>query len=91
MPFDHNDHYHRLLLRHIPPGARTGRDAGCGTGRFARRLAARGIAVDAVVPSREAVGFAADAGAAVLLPGVTMRRLLFWRYLLVDRAAARPV
>ncbi|MFD7735198.1 class I SAM-dependent methyltransferase [Kitasatospora phosalacinea] len=64
MPFDHNDHYHRLLLRQLPPGCRTALDVGCGTGRFARRLAARGIAVDAVDPSGEAVAAAREATAA---------------------------
>ncbi|MFH9349675.1 class I SAM-dependent methyltransferase [Kitasatospora sp. NPDC017646] len=48
MPFDHNDHYHRLLLRSLPPGARRALDVGCGTGAFARALARRGIDVDAV-------------------------------------------
>ncbi|MBV6701010.1 bifunctional 2-polyprenyl-6-hydroxyphenol methylase/3-demethylubiquinol 3-O-methyltransferase UbiG [Kitasatospora aureofaciens] len=48
MPFDHNDHYHRLLLRQLPPGARRALDVGCGTGTFARRLARRGVDVDAV-------------------------------------------
>ncbi|MFE1320052.1 class I SAM-dependent methyltransferase [Kitasatospora phosalacinea] len=60
MPFDHNDHYHRLLLRQLPPGCRTALDVGCGTGRFARRLAARGIAVDAVDPSAEAIAAARE-------------------------------
>lgn len=67
MPFDHNDHYHRLLLRRIPPGALTALDVGCGTGRFARRLAARGLRVDAIDASPEAVTAAGTA------PGVTFR------------------
>lgn len=55
MPFDHNDHYHRLLLSQVPHGARTALDVGCGTGRFARRLAGRGLEVDAIDPSGETV------------------------------------
>ncbi|MTE20337.1 methyltransferase domain-containing protein [Streptomyces sp. TRM43335] len=55
MPFDHNDHYHRLLLRQVPPGCRTALDVGCGTGRFARRLAERGIEVDAIDASTEVI------------------------------------
>ena len=50
MPFDHNDHYHRLVLREVPRRCRTALDVGCGTGRFARRLARPGIAVHAVDP-----------------------------------------
>lgn len=48
VPFDHNDHYHRMLLRHLPRGCHRALDVGCGTGRFARRLAASGMTVDAV-------------------------------------------
>ena len=55
MPFDHNDHYHRLLLRQVPPSAVTALDVGCGTGRFARRMAALGLDVDAVDPSAEVI------------------------------------
>lgn len=55
MPFDHNDHYHRLLLRQVPRDCRTALDVGCGTGRFSRRLARLGIAVDAIDPSKEAI------------------------------------
>jgi SAM-dependent methyltransferase len=58
MPFDHNDHYHRLLLRQLPPDCRAALDVGCGTGRFARRLARRGIEVDAIDPSPEAIAAA---------------------------------
>ncbi|MFH8517027.1 class I SAM-dependent methyltransferase [Streptomyces gelaticus] len=55
MPFDHNDHYHRLLLRHVPRNCGAALDVGCGTGRFARRLAGLGIEVDAIDPSADAV------------------------------------
>ncbi|NSC25328.1 class I SAM-dependent methyltransferase [Streptomyces albus subsp. chlorinus] len=55
MPFDHNDHYHRMLLRQVPPGCGTALDVGCGTGRFARRLAGRGIEVDAIDPSAKII------------------------------------
>lgn len=62
MPFDHNDHYHRLLLRHVPPGARTALDVGCGTGRFARRLVGLGCRVDALDPDPETLAAAEASG-----------------------------
>ncbi|MEE1751951.1 class I SAM-dependent methyltransferase [Streptomyces sp. SP18CS02] len=55
MPFDHNDHYHRLLLRQVPRNCGAALDVGCGTGRFARQLAHLGIEVDAIDPSEEAI------------------------------------
>ncbi|GAA2368604.1 class I SAM-dependent methyltransferase [Nonomuraea africana] len=51
MGFNHNDHYHRLLLRALPPEAKRALDVGSGTGTFARALAARGLEVDAVDPA----------------------------------------
>lgn len=48
MPFNHNDHYHPLLLGLVPPDAERALDVGCGTGAFARELAARGLRVDAL-------------------------------------------
>ncbi|QFU92892.1 bifunctional 2-polyprenyl-6-hydroxyphenol methylase/3-demethylubiquinol 3-O-methyltransferase UbiG [Amycolatopsis sp. YIM 10] len=62
MPFNHNDHYHPYLLRQVPPTARRALDVGCGTGRFARRLAARGLEVDGIDPSAEAIGVATALG-----------------------------
>lgn len=41
MMWDHNAHYHEILLRHIPPGAKRALDIGCGCGRFAIRIAAQ--------------------------------------------------
>jgi 2-polyprenyl-3-methyl-5-hydroxy-6-metoxy-1,4-benzoquinol methylase len=55
--------YHRLLLRQLPPGCRTALDVGCGTGRFAGRLAQRGLEVDAVDRSAEVLAAARGAPA----------------------------
>ncbi|MFF0296011.1 class I SAM-dependent methyltransferase [Kitasatospora sp. NPDC004614] len=63
MPFDHNDHYHRLLLRQVPRNGRAALDVGCGTGRFARRLAQSGLRVDAIDRSAEAIAEARAASA----------------------------
>src|SRR3569833_456071 len=62
MPFNHNDHYHPLLLDLLPPGPGIALDVGCGTGRFARRLAATGRAVEAVDVSPAMVEAAAGLG-----------------------------
>jgi SAM-dependent methyltransferase len=69
VPFDHNDHYHGLLIRHLPSGCRTALDVGCGTGRFARRLARHRIAVHAVDPSAETLERAQALSAGILAPG----------------------
>ncbi|WP_049570441.1 class I SAM-dependent methyltransferase [Nonomuraea sp. SBT364] len=66
--FDHNDHYHALLLRQLPPAAGQALDVGCGTGAFARALAARGLEVDAVDPDEAVIG------AARPTPGVRFTR-----------------
>ncbi|MFC1960863.1 class I SAM-dependent methyltransferase [Chloroflexota bacterium] len=39
--WDHNNHYHDFLLKQLPPHITNALDVGCGTGSFARRLAAR--------------------------------------------------
>ena len=39
--WDHNAHYHRFLLRHVPARCRAALDVGCGTGAFSRLLAER--------------------------------------------------
>ncbi|GLU49129.1 class I SAM-dependent methyltransferase [Nocardiopsis ansamitocini] len=64
MPFDlswsHNSHYHPLLLRHVPVGAVRALDVGCGSGRFARRLARHVDQVDAFDASAEMVATARE-------------------------------
>jgi SAM-dependent methyltransferase len=62
MAFDHNDHYHPLLMRQLPTGARTALDVGCGSGRFARKLSAAGLTVDAVDASEDVLAVAAALG-----------------------------
>ncbi len=49
--WDHNAHYHGGLLRQLPASIGRALDVGCGAGDFARLLAARARAVDAVDPS----------------------------------------
>jgi SAM-dependent methyltransferase len=48
LDWDHNGFYHRLLLRHLPPGCERVLDVGCGAGVFAAKLARRAGHVDAL-------------------------------------------
>jgi SAM-dependent methyltransferase len=48
LDWDHNGFYHRLLLRHLPPGSEQVLDVGCGAGAFAAKLARRAGHVDAL-------------------------------------------
>lgn len=64
MPFDHNAHYHDLLLREVPPSCRRALDVGCGTGEFARKLARRGIEVDAVDADGQVISTARELSSA---------------------------
>ena len=48
LDWDHNRFYHRLLLRHIPPGCERVLDVGCGAGTFATNLARNAGHVDAI-------------------------------------------
>ncbi|MFD5248020.1 class I SAM-dependent methyltransferase [Amycolatopsis sp. NPDC058340] len=62
MGFNHNDHYHPLLLDQLPPGPGVALDVGCGSGRFARRLAATGMHVEAIDRSGPMIDLARAAG-----------------------------
>ncbi len=53
--WDHNAHYHDYLLRQLPRSVERALDVGCGGGDFARLLAARARAVDAVDVSPEMI------------------------------------
>ena len=53
--WDHNIHYHEFLLRHIPEGAQTALDVGCGAGLFATRLAERVPEVVAIDRDAESI------------------------------------
>jgi SAM-dependent methyltransferase len=62
MGFNHNDHYHPLLLDQLPPGPGVALDVGCGSGRFARRLAATGMHVEAIDRSGAMIDLARATG-----------------------------
>jgi 2-polyprenyl-3-methyl-5-hydroxy-6-metoxy-1,4-benzoquinol methylase len=46
--WNHNNHYHDLLLGAVPPGCRRALDVGCGLGTFARTLATCASHIDAL-------------------------------------------
>ncbi|WP_281393695.1 class I SAM-dependent methyltransferase [Streptomyces bathyalis] len=62
MAIDYNAHYHPLLLKHVPEGARTALDVGCGTGQFARLLAGRGLDVEGIDGNAQVIEAAQAAG-----------------------------
>jgi len=51
----HNNHYHNFLLRHVRHDCQNALEIGCGTGAFARRLAARAQHVVALDLSPEMI------------------------------------
>jgi SAM-dependent methyltransferase len=58
--WNHNTHYHRRLLRHVPDGSGRALDVGCGDGTFARRLAAKSSAVIALDSDRAQAEYARE-------------------------------
>jgi ubiquinone/menaquinone biosynthesis C-methylase UbiE len=58
----HNAHYHDYLLAELPSQFELALDVGCGTGEFARRLAARAGAVTGIDVSDQMIAQAAVSG-----------------------------
>jgi SAM-dependent methyltransferase len=56
----HNDHYHNFLLRRLPSNCHNALEIGCGTGTFARLLAARSEHVLALDLSPEMIRIARE-------------------------------
>ena len=61
--WNHNNHYHAHLLRHLPPHCAESLDIGCGTGAFARLLARRSAHVLALDLSPEMIRVAQERSA----------------------------
>jgi len=62
--WDANTHYHRFLLRHMPPGCDHALEVGCGTGKLACALATRAKRVTAIDLSPEMISRARRRAAA---------------------------
>lgn len=58
--WNHNNHYHPYLLRHLPPHCQHALEIGCGTGAFARLLAQRANHVLALDLSPEMIRLAQE-------------------------------
>ncbi|MFB4318837.1 class I SAM-dependent methyltransferase [Actinomadura sp. 21ATH] len=56
--WNHNTHYHGLVLRAVPRGCREALDVGCGDGLLVRRLAARAGHVTGIDSSAEMIAAA---------------------------------
>jgi SAM-dependent methyltransferase len=57
-PWNHNLHYHDLVLRSVPAGCKTALEVGCGTGLLARKLATRSERVIGIDLDRAALSHA---------------------------------
>jgi SAM-dependent methyltransferase len=66
-PWNHNIHYHPLILRAVPPGSQRALDVGCGSGLLARRLRQCVPHVSAIDRDAPVLGYARqeDGGAGV--------------------------
>ena len=58
--WDHNSHYHRLLLEHVPAHCSRALELGCGTGTFARLLATQAQQVFALDLSPQMIRIARE-------------------------------
>lgn len=70
--WNHNVHYHPVVLDAVPPGCRSALDVGCGDGLLAAGLAARAQSVTGVDRSPELIRLARkrdDAGTVTFLEG----------------------
>jgi SAM-dependent methyltransferase len=63
--WNHNTHYHRMVLDAVPPGATSALDIGCGEGTLARELRARVPNVTGIDLDEPSIALAREAGGGV--------------------------
>jgi ubiquinone/menaquinone biosynthesis C-methylase UbiE len=62
--WNHNNHYHDLLLKHVPSNCDEALEIGCGAGEFSRKLSQRAKHVLALDLSPEMIGIAKERSSA---------------------------
>lgn len=62
--WNHNSHYHPVLLKSLPPDARSALDVGCGEGSFTRQLRARVPSVVGIDTDADSIALATAQGPA---------------------------
>ncbi|GHF34304.1 methyltransferase [Streptomyces mashuensis] len=78
-PWNHNVHYHPLILDAVPDGCGRALDLGCGDGLLARRLAERAREVTGVDRSEDMIRQARRAAADAHVPHLTFLQADFLR------------
>jgi SAM-dependent methyltransferase len=85
-PWNHNIHYHDLVLRWAGPGCRRALDVGCGQGLLARKLAERCPEVIAIDTDRDVISKARDDCSD---PAVPQRQLVTLKPVVTQKIDAR--
>jgi 2-polyprenyl-3-methyl-5-hydroxy-6-metoxy-1,4-benzoquinol methylase len=78
--WDHNHHYHDYLLRQLPARCSFALDIGCGTGTFARQLAARAEHVLAIDLSPRMIEIARERSASYSNIEYQVADILEWEF-----------
>jgi len=78
--WDHNNHYHRFLLKQLPDRCETVLDVGCGTGEFSRLLAERANRVVAMDLSSNMIEVAKQRSRQYLNIDFQVADVLQWKF-----------
>ena len=78
--WNHNDHYHQLILRQLPLHCKEALEIGCGTGLFARLLAGRAAHVTALDLAPAMIDLARQRSAGIKNIDFLTADALAWHY-----------